>query len=33
MGKTAYVGEVDEEGQDVEGDEDTVEAMLTTSVA
>ncbi len=28
-GKPAYVGSVEEEGQDVENDEDTVEAGLT----
>jgi hypothetical protein len=33
MGKTAYVGESDEEGEDVESDEDTLEAMLTAHVA
>lgn len=30
-GRVAYVGDVEEEGQDVEDDEDTVEASLTTS--
>ena len=28
-GKAAYAGDVEEEGQDVEDDEDTVEASLT----
>jgi hypothetical protein len=32
-GKAAYLGEVQEEGEDVEGDEDTVEATLTIAGA
>ena len=31
MGKAAYTGDQPEEGEDVEGDEDTVEAELTIS--
>jgi hypothetical protein len=32
-GKAAYVGSVQEEGEDVEGDEDTIEAELTVAAA
>jgi len=32
-GKAAYVGSVPEEGEDVEADEDTVEAELTIAAA
>jgi hypothetical protein len=32
-GKSAYAGGVAEEGEDVEGDEDTVEAELTIAAA
>jgi hypothetical protein len=32
-GKIAYAGSVQEEGEDVEADEDTVEAELTISAA
>jgi hypothetical protein len=30
-GKAAYVGAVEEEGEDIEVDEDTIEAKLTTA--
>jgi hypothetical protein len=32
-GKAAYVGAVQEEGVDVEGDEDTLEAEMTVAAA
>ena len=32
IGKAAYTGDVQEEGDDVEADEDTVEAELTIAV-
>ena len=32
-GKVAYIGDVQEEGEDVEADEDTVEAELTIAAA
>jgi hypothetical protein len=32
-GKTAYIGDVQEEGEDVEVDEDTIEATLTIPAA
>jgi hypothetical protein len=32
-GKSAYTGGVPDEGEDVEGDEDTVEAELTIAAA
>lgn len=32
-GKTAYIGNFPEEGEDVEADEDTVEAELTIAAA
>ena len=32
-GKAAYIGNVQEEGEDVEADEDTVEAELTIAAA
>jgi hypothetical protein len=31
MGKAAYVGDEPEEGEDVDGDEDAIEAELTLS--
>ena len=33
MGKSAYTGNIAEEGEDVEADEDTAEAGLTMSAA